>query len=224
MRRKDQTRYSRDILVRARAMLWRGRVVQFAAVCSGLVATVAAAHIATKFDDATMSREIVSQRVAAAEPEKVVSDHQSKALTPDQMLAAAESYEHEIEQAVEHGETLRVSSYHSKDIIRLTCVDEKLGQMKQIATIAKPRFVSIKQAGQDELHMRSQFTIIREGGERIKELSKEMETCTGDSLDEVSATKINEEGYRPGTATDDPTSPPAPTNVVERPPAASPYQ
>jgi hypothetical protein len=205
-------------------LLWRGRAIRLALVGTGLVTALATADMATRPDDAAMGRAITRQRVAAAEAPSAAPERKGRALTPDEMLAAAESFETQIKQTLEHGETLRVGAYRSKDIIRMTCVDDKLGQMKQIYSIAKPRFVTIKQAGPDEFRLRSQFTTIREGYERISQLAEEMESCTGDSLDAVSAAKINEEGHGPGEAVGDPTLPPNPTtNVLDRPGFASPY-
>jgi hypothetical protein len=198
--------------------------MRLALVGTGLATALAAAEMVTKPDDVAMARAITRQRIAAAEAPRAAPDRQSRPMTPDDILAASESYENQIKQTLEHGETLRVNAYRLKDIIRITCVDEKLGQMKQIAAIAKPRFTSIKQTVHDQFHMLSQFTVIREGWERISQLAEEMEACTGDSLDAVSAAKIMEEQHGPGEGVADPTLPPNPTtNDVERPAQASPY-
>jgi hypothetical protein len=191
-------------------------------VSTGLVTAIAAAQIATQPDQDPMARAIAKQKITVGQPASVAPRRQSQPLSPDQMLTASESYESDIKMALEHGETLRVGAYRSKDIIRMTCVDEKLGQMKEIFGIAKPRFATIKQAGSDEFTMRSQFTTIREGAERVKQLAEEMESCMGDSLDDVTMGKINEEERGPGASIADPTQPPTPTMEVERPGFASP--
>jgi hypothetical protein len=217
MRRKASTRLSRTLT-------WRGRALQLAIVSTGLVTAIAAAQIATQPDENAMSHAITKQKVTVGQPARAAPERQRTPLTPDQMLAAADSYEHEIKQAIEHGETLRIGAYRSKDIIRMTCVDEKLGQMKEIAGIAGPRFATIKQATNDEFNMRSQFTTIREGAERVKQVAEEMEACMGDSLDAVTVGKLNEEETGPGASIADPTQPPTPTMEVERPGFASPYR
>ena len=79
-------------------------------------------------------------------------------------------------------------------------------------------------ATQDELKIRSQFTTIREGWDRMNQLSADMESCMGDVLDTVTMGKLNQEDTGPGAAVDDPTMPPNPTNIVDRPGYASPYR
>jgi hypothetical protein len=216
MRRKDPGRHSRNIL-------WRGRAVRFALVSTALVTAIAAAQMSSKPDDGAMGQTITQQKVAAGEgvPPTVRRD---KPLTTDQMLAAASSYEVDMRQAVAHGDASRVSAYRSKDIIRMTCVDDKVGQMKTVLSIAEPRFRSIKATNGDELSLRSHFSTIREGWERIKQLDAEIENCMGDSLDAVAVGLINEEGSGPNASVTDPTQPPAATFVLDRPGQASPYQ
>jgi hypothetical protein len=223
MLRNASTRHSRTRISRAfTSRFWRGRALQLAIVSTGLVTAIAAAQIATKPDQDPMSRAIAKQKVTVGQPANAAPERQRQPLSPEQMLAAAESYDADIKMALEHGETLRVGAYRSKDIIRMTCVDEKLGQMKEISGIAKPRFTTIKQAGIDEFTMRNQFTTIREGAERVKQLAEEMEACVGDALDDVTMGKINEEQRGPGASIADPTQPPTPTIEVERPGFASP--
>jgi hypothetical protein len=216
MRRKDPARLSRNIL-------WRGRAMTLALVSTGLVTALAAAQMATKPDDAAMSRAITKQQVSAAQVPSAPHDR-GRAMNPDEMLEASEAYEGEIKTTLEHAETLRIAAYRSKDIIRMTCVDDKVGQLKQIFNIAKPRFETIKQVTSDEFHMRAQFTTIREGTERIRQVAAELETCTGDSLEYVGAARINEEAHGPGVIEGDSTLPPNPTTIeIERPSQASPY-
>lgn len=226
MRRNDHGRHALDNLRRGRALLWRGRALKLALVSTALVTAIAAAQMATKPDDDAMSRAITHQQVAAGQAVKKpgAAGRQDKALTPDQMLVATASYEVDMRQAIAHGEVMRVSAYRSKDIIRMTCVDEKLGQMKQVVNIAQSRFSSIKETTGDEFQMRSQFTVVREGWERVKVLADEMENCMGDSLDAVAVGQLNEEGNGPNASVTDPTQPPAPTFVLDRPGYASPYR
>jgi hypothetical protein len=199
--------------------------VWLALAATGLAtAAFAGADFAAKTDNQAMDRALTRQRVAAGEPAKAPAKRQDSPLTADQMFAALGSYEADMDKALEHGESLRVHAYRSRDIIRMTCVDEKLGQMKEIVGIAKPRFATIKSAANDELRLRSQFTTIREGWERVNQLSADMESCMGDTLDQVAIGKLNEEDTGPGASVDDPTRPPSPTNFIERPGYASPYR
>ena len=172
-----------------------------------------------------MAAAIVAQQIADGQGARRPGPGEDKPLTTRmQILAAAAKLEVDMRQAVAHGDASRVSAYRSKDIIRMTCVDDKVGQMKTVLSIAEPRFRSIKVTSGDELSLRSHFSTIREGWERIKQLDAEIENCMGDSLDAVAVGLINEEGSGPNASVTDPTQPPSATFVLDRPGQASPYQ
>ena len=193
-----------------------------ALVGTGLVTALAGAQMATKPDDSEMSRAIAQQQVASGQSPKPGKDS-SKAISPDEMLVASDNYEQQMKTALEHAAAARESARRAKDLIRTTCVEDKGGQMKQVYAIAKPRFTTIKDLTSDEFHMRAQFTIIREGAERIRVLSDELEACTGDSAEMVGDIRLQDEGRLPGTSVTDPTLPADPTLDVARPGPASPY-
>jgi hypothetical protein len=217
MSRDDLTRHFRN-------RPWRVRAVWLAIAATGLAAAFAGAEIMATPDTNAMTRTITRQRVAAGEAARPPARESDKPLTPDQIFAAVASYEGDMTKALEHGESLRIHAYRSRDIIRMTCVDEKLGQMKEIMAIAKPRFTTIKNPMNDELQLRSQYTTLREGWERINQLSADMESCMGDSLEAIAAAGIPEEQNGPGAAVDDPTLPPNPTVTLDRPGYASPFR
>jgi hypothetical protein len=170
-----------------------------------------------------MSRAITHQRVAAADPPPAAGGRNDKAMTADEMLAAADKFEREMKRTFEHAETLRVNARRTRDIIRMTCVEDRYGQIRQIWIIAKPRFETIKSLRDDEFPMRAQFTIIREGADRLRQLADEIENCTGDSLDSPAAGLVDEAGQNPGSIVD-PTLPADPVLDVPRAPDASPYR
>jgi hypothetical protein len=195
-----------------------------ALVGTGLVTALAAAEVGSSPDEGAMSRTIVQQKVADGQPPTAATVRDDKAISPDEMLADAERYEREMKQAIEHAETLRANARHSHDIIRMTCVDDRYGQMKQVWTIARPRFRTIPGLRADEFHMRAQFTVIRTGADRMAQLAAEIETCTGDSLDPGIAGRLEEEGRGPNGSVTDPTLPADPIVDLHRPEQASPYQ
>jgi hypothetical protein len=203
-------------------VLWRGRAVKLALVGTGLVTALAGAQMATKPDDAAMSRTIAQQQVASGQAPTAVKAP-AQPLTPDEMLAGAETYEHEMTRALKHAETARVSARRSRDIIRTTCVEDKAAQMKQVFAIAKPRFTTIKDLTNDEFHMRAQFTILREGSERIRILTDELEACTGDSTESIGDIRLDDEKHLPASEATDPTLPADPQIDLQRPTQASPY-
>jgi hypothetical protein len=214
MGRKDPSRHSRNIL-------WRGRAVKLALAATGLATALAGAQMATKPDDSAMSRAIAQQQVASGQAPKAKDN--GKAISPDEMLVASDNYEQQMKTALEHAAAARESARRAKDLIRTTCVEDKAGQMKQVYAIAKPRFTTIKGLTSDEFHMRAQFTIIREGAERIHQLSDELEACTGDSGEMVGDIRLQDEQHLPGTSVTDPTLPADPQIDVARPGQASPY-
>ena len=213
MRRKDPGRHSRNIL-------WRGRAVRLALVSTALVTAIAAAQMSSKPDDGAMAQAITQQKVAAGEGAQPTV-RRDKPLTTDQMLAAAASYEVDMRQAVAHGNASRVSAYRSKDIIRMTCVDDKINQMKTLVNMASTPMLMLRTFKDQPIVMREQFDVIGRAHERVSQLGAEVDACMGDNLDAVSAGKIQEE--QEPTNINDPTRPPSPSVDIDRPPEASPY-
>jgi hypothetical protein len=202
------------------------RAVQLALLGTGLVTAIAAAQIVAKPAGDDMDKAVAKQQIAegqAVTPQLGRGDRPAP-MTNDQMLTSAASYEGEMNQAVAHGETQRLNAYRSKDIIRMTCIDDKLGQMKEVVLIAKPRFTSIKESVNDSFNLRAQFTTIQTGWERVNKLAKEIEVCVGDSLDATDLGIINEARPDPSHAIDDPNRPADPTSTIDRPTEASPFK
>jgi hypothetical protein len=219
MSRNDLTRHWRN-------RPWRMRAVWLALAATGLATAAFAGADFTGWPDANkLGRTIMRQRVAAGEsagaPARV---RQDTPLTADQMFAASATIEVEMQKQIEHAESLRIEAYRTRDIIRMTCVDERLGQMKEVWGIVRPRFTTIKTAVGDELNLRGQFNTIREGADRMNQLSADLEQCTGDTLDSATAGRLPGEENGPGAAVDDPTLPPNPTTTFDRPGYASPYR
>ena len=186
------------------------------------LATAVWATTADPLDDPeAMSRTIKEQRIRGGVrvAETSTLEHQIPKLTGEQMLDLANRYEHEIRNAIAHTEIIRMSAYRSHDIIRMSCIDDKLLQMRSVIRIADPWFAIIKTVKDHELKERSQFTIVQQAVDRVRILVKEMEDCLGEAPgggrpDEESASGFPE----------DPTQPQQPGLVVDRPPEASSYQ
>jgi hypothetical protein len=216
MRRKDPAG-------RARNVLWRGRAIKLAIVSTGLVTALATAQMAAKTEPPSMSKMIAQQQVAAGQY-PTPADHSGKLMSHEEILATAVKYEAEFKRILEHAETMRVNAHRTRDLIRMTCVDERLGQMKQINAIASPRFASIKLVTED-FQMRAQFITLREGYDRLSVLADELENCTGDALAPEAVVGLGLEEHGPGVITNDTTLPADPSEVTaERPGAASPWR
>lgn len=200
---------------------------------AGLATAVWATQAASGDDAEALARTIKRQKIRSGilvaqgpgASERKTKEHQAEALTSDQIIELASSYETEIREALEHAEMVRVGAYRSRDIIRMTCIDDKLAQMRSVFRIVEPRFVSIRGVRHDELIVRGQFSLIQQAVERVRALASEMEDCLGETLDVISGAQLNEGLPSPTSAREtDPTRPQEPGASVDRPPEASSYR
>jgi hypothetical protein len=168
---------------------------------------------------------ITAQRIKQGELANQADDpeHQAQTLSPEQMLQLAGRYDTQMRAVVDHGETVRITAYRQRDIIRMTCVDDKLAQLREVIKVYEPRLQSLRQMQSEELVLRQHFLIVQQARKRVEELAAELEACMGEGLDAITAGRIRDQS-RPSGTIHDPTRPPAPTHDVERPPEASPYR
>lgn len=207
---------------RTRPAIW---IVRAAVATLGLASAVYAADQAGSPPDGDdVSKVITSQRIKEGALAKPGQDpeHQSEKLSPEQMVELVGRYDAESKTAYEHAETTRIAAYRSRDIIRMTCIDDKLTQMKEVLNLATPRVLAFARLRSDDLVMRQHFLVLQMARNRVMELATEVESCMGDALDVVSAGRIKEE--TPTDSVFDPTRPPSPTRDVDRPAEASPYR
>jgi hypothetical protein len=209
----------------ARARL-RRPLALLAVVGIGLLTALAAAQIAAGPNDPeALERTIAQQRIqggvlVGAEP---IIEHQEEPHTPGQMLDLSGQYEADMRKALDHGETMRVVAYRSRDIIRMTCIDDRLNQIRTVIRVVEPRFTTIHMVKRDVLTMRGQFSVIHQAWERVRVLTAQIEACLGDTLDLVTGGRIDEEATTPNDV-NDPTRPQESSKAVDRPPEASTYQ
>jgi hypothetical protein len=143
-------------------------------------------------------------------------------LTPDEMLSLAGKYEADIEDDVAHAEAARSMAYKNRDVIKLTCIDDKLVQMQLISNSMIPRFKRIARVRADEFSVRAEFIIIAPNWKRSRELRDEVESCIGESFNAVTVVSVTHQ--EPETPGPDPTQPPNPKLNTERVPEASPWR
>jgi hypothetical protein len=200
-------------------------------ILRGAVATLALAGAVYAADQVTappspddVTKTITEQRVKQGQPATPPPvENQREKLTPDQMIEMVAKYDAESKAAYEHAETTRIEVYKARDIIRMTCIDDKLTQMKQVLTVTEPRVLAFPRLVADDLVMRQHFLVLQQARNRMLELATEIEGCMGDALDAVSIGRIKEETPTSDSAFD-PTHPPSPTRDIERPGEASPYR
>ena len=199
-------------------------VVRVALVTLGLAGAVYAGEQATAPPD-DLNKTITEQRIregALAKP-AVDPEHQAEKLSAPQMIELIGRYDSESQAAYEHAETTRIQAYRSRDIIRMTCIDDKLTQMKEVLNVAAPRVQAFPALTSDELRMRQHFLVLQMARNRVRELANEIEGCMGDTLDAVTIGRVKEETPN-SDAVFDPTHPPTPGHEIERPGEASPYR
>jgi hypothetical protein len=206
---------------RTRHVVW---ILRGALATLGLAGAVYAAdQVTAPAPPDDVSKTITAQRVKQGElanPPDI--ENQRVKLTADQMIDMAGKYDTESKAAYEHAETTRIATYRSRDIIRMTCIDDKLTQMKEILTVVGPRLLAFPRLVSDDLVMRQHFLVLQQARNRVLELATEIEGCTGDTLDGVSMGRIKEE--TPTDVVFDPTRPPTPGREIDRPGEASPYR
>jgi hypothetical protein len=202
----------------------RARILKLTLALTGIAGGVYAADLATAPETPDLGQMINAQR--AAEGQLVNGGpaiaHQATAYSVDQMLELAQSYDKEMRTAIDHAQDVRIVAYRSRDIIRMTCVDDKLTQIKIVIEIAQPRYLTLRTFRTAELVMREQFSIISQAHDRVVELAAQVDGCLGDDLNAIRAGQIQEQEQTSNSAVD-PTRPGAPNVDVDRPPEASPY-
>jgi hypothetical protein len=202
----------------------RGRIVKVAVALCGLAGAVYAADEVTTPSQADINRALVTQlvtegRLANALPNAPADN----TYTSEQMMILAPKYAADMEGAVEHAQDVRIVAYRSHDIIRMTCIDDKITQMKTLENLASPRMMMMRTFKAEPIVMRVEFDVISQVHDRVTVLGAQVDACMGDNLDSVSAGRIHEENQFTTTDVNDPTRPAMPLPTTDRPPEASPY-
>lgn len=206
---------------RTRRSTW---ILRGALATLGLAGAVYAADQVTEPPPEDVGKTITAQRVKAGSlANQQETANQKVKLTAEQMIEVAGTYDSASKAAYEHAETLRMEAYRQRDIIRMTCIDDKITQMKQIMNVVAPRLLALPNLTSDDLVMRQHFLVVQQGHNRVLELATEIEECMGDNLARVSFGRIKEETPTVDVVFD-PTRPPSPDHAIERPGEASPYR
>lgn len=114
----------------------------------------------------------------------------------------------------------------TKDIVKLSCANEKLAQIKGLLRISEQADVSLQEAlaRQESSVKDNEFTKVMLAQQKVGQLRAEAEECIGQlafRTDENLFVEVEEPDNLPGG---DPTRPPPPEDVVVRPPPASPLR
>ncbi len=112
----------------------------------------------------------------------------------------------------------------TKDVVKLNCVNEKLTQIKGLLRISETADVALQEAvtRKDSTSGEHEYTKVMIANQKVAQLRSETEECIGQlafRTDENLSVEVEEPRDLPGG---DPTRPPAPPDVLIRPPPASP--
>ena len=203
----------------------RGRILKIGVVLCTLGGGVYAAEQANAPAQPTVEQTIAQQLVGEGqEAHESGLTKEIEHYSPDQMLGLAAKYDQDMRQGITHGEDVKVQAYRSHDIIRMTCIGDKIEQMKSVISLVEARYLMLRSFKGQAIVMQSQFAVISLAHDRVTQLAAQVDACMGDNLDAVTAGRIQEEIMPNTNDLSDPTRPGTPLTPIERPPEASPYQ
>jgi hypothetical protein len=152
-----------------------------------------------------------------------VAVKQRSNLSPQEMQKQARDYFKNMNDIVKRITTLQEQSKRQKDIIRLSCVTDKLLESKVNITIAEQSMAALQEniARADEGGRTHEFTRLTIVNQKVLVLGAEAENCIGEDLSFVGATRIDVQ-IDPNIPQTDVTSPPDTViDVTTRPAPAS---
>jgi hypothetical protein len=172
-------------------------------------------------DAANAKREEVTESFLEPEDRNEPASHLPQVLNRDEMLSLVKKYATEIVEAVSTGESEREKAVRAKDAIKLSCIQDRLANLKIMKRLSDGRLAASERnrIRDDELNLRHEFRGVELAHQRVIQLRRELVNCMGESL-EISIAGND----RPVPATEDPTGAHLPPTPVDRPPPASPYK
>jgi ribosomal protein S25 len=159
---------------------------------------------------------------AAGSGQVDISVKQSPSLTPQEMQDQGKEYFRNMNESLQHIQTLQETARRQKDIIKLNCVTDKLVQAKVNINIAEQAMTSLQEntARNDEGGRTHEFTRLTIVNQKVLVLGAEAENCIGEDLSFIGATRVDVE-VDPNIPQNDPTAPTGPTIDIVRPQPAS---
>jgi hypothetical protein len=156
-------------------------------------------------------------------PDVNVPVRQRPSLSPAEMMTQARDYRTRMEQIVRQMDTLIEQARRQKDVIRLNCLYDRIGQLKANVTIADGALQSLAEANarHDEGAAAHEYTRITIVHQKAQVLSGEGQACVGEDLAYVGATRVDVEVEG---VPDVPTEPAVTATPPDRPPTASPSE
>ena len=146
-------------------------------------------------------------------------------LSPEEQLAEAQRVQTRGIQISRRVQSMLDEARRERDIIRVTCLNDKLTQINANLRTLEERIENLQEAvqGQDASRRNHEFTVITVLAQKFQVLEQEANQCIGQDLFETGATRVTTD-IDPEAPTEDPTIiPDSPGPVVPFiPPPASP--
>jgi hypothetical protein len=140
-------------------------------------------------------------------------------LSGNELISLSKKHGYDLASTLVAGERVREIAQRERDLIRLSCIEGHLLQMKLVKRIADDALAALGRPviQRDELHLRHEFRSVEMGTERVAELYTELTECAG------SETPILPESEGKPNGPGDPTAVRVNAALPERPASASPY-
>ncbi len=122
---------------------------------------------------------------AAETPGPSTVKRDPETLNREEMLSLARKYATDIAEALVDGERQREDAVRTKDSIKLSCIQDRLSNMKLSKRLADEhlRATARPVIRDDELNLRHEFRGVELAHERVSQLHKELLECVGESLE-----------------------------------------
>jgi hypothetical protein len=130
-------------------------------------------------------------------------------LTPEEQLAEAERVQHSAETLSQRVMGMLDEARREGDIVRVTCLDDKLTQINAHVRTMGDRVEALQEATTtaDPDRRNHEFTVITVLGQNFTQLERDANECIGQSLFETGTTRVVTE-IDPSTPDEDPSSVP----------------
>ena len=144
-------------------------------------------------------------------------------LNRNEILSLSRKYGSDLADALLDGERHREKAVRERDSIKLSCIQDRLSNMKLMKKLADDRLTALDRPAirADDLRLRHEFRGVEMAHERVIQLHEELLECVGENLEVTTGT--GEEATPPRIPATDPAAVVTETPRIERPIPASPF-
>lgn len=167
--------------LRAKSRLWKATILPLALATAGLGLAVAQSGAGDADLGTTSDGELDVQRQAA--------------LTPEQQVQEAGRVQQRGTDLSRRVATMLDEARQDGDIIRVTCINDKLTQINANLRTLEQRVTNLSDAvaAQDASRRNHEFTVISVLGQKFTVLDRESAQCIGQDLFETGSTRVTTE-------------------------------